>query len=96
MTVWVTTSEAATERTQRKVKAIRAVGGLAVTPSVSQSGRTWWYVVTHLATGKRLTQPMPKAVALKLLPEILAIADWTLERPMIARADWDRLGLGAS
>lgn len=95
MTVWITTSETATERTQRKVKAIRVEGGLAVTPSRLADCKLA-YVVTHLATGKRLTQPMPKAVALKLLPEILAIADWTLERPMIARADWDRLGLVAS
>lgn len=93
MTVWITTSETATERTQRKVKALRVEGGLAVTPSVSQSGRTWWYVVTHLATGQRLTQPMPKAVALGMLTEVLKIADWTVERPKYSREDIRRLGL---
>lgn len=93
MTVWITTSETATERTQRKVKAIRVEGGLAVTPSVSQSGRTWWYVVTHLATGKRLTQPMPRAIALGLLTEALQVADWTVESPKCSSADWRRLGL---
>ena len=64
-----------------------------MTPAVSQSGRAWWYVVTHLATGKRLTEPMPKAIAIGLLAEVLQIADWSLERPMVSRADWDRLGL---
>ncbi len=94
--VWVTISETDTERTQRRTKALRVQGGLAVTPAVSQSGRAWWYVLTHLATGKRLTEPMPKAIALGLLAEVLQIADWTIERPMVSRADWDRLGLSSA
>ena len=92
--VWITISETETERTQRRTKALRVQGGLAVTYAGFE-GKTLQYVITHLATGKRLTQPMPKAIALGLLAEALQIADWTLERPMVSRADWDRLGLGS-
>ncbi len=92
--VWITISETETERTQRRTKALRVQGGLAVTYAGFE-GKTLQYVLTHLATGKRLTQPMPKAIALGLLAEALQIADWTLERPMVSRADWDRLGLGS-
>lgn len=89
--VWITISETGAERTQRRTKALCVQGGLAVTPL--RRGKTLKYVLTHLATGKRLTQPMPKALALGLLAEVLQIADWSLERPMVSRADWDRLGL---
>ena len=92
--VWITISETETERTQRRTKALCVQGGLAVTPL--RRGKTLKYVLTHLATGKRLTQPMPKALALGLLAEVLQIADWTLEHPKVSRADWDRLGLGSA
>ncbi len=89
---WITISETETERTQRRTKALRVQGGLAVTYAGFE-GKTLKYVLTHLATGKRLTKPMPKAIALGLLAEVLQIADWSLERPIVSRADWDRLGL---
>ena len=90
--VWITISETETERTQRRTKALCVQGGLAVTYSGFE-GKTLQYVLTHLATGKRLTGPMPKAIAIGLLAKVLQIADWSLERPMVSRADWDRLGL---
>ena len=90
--VWITISETETERTQRRTKALCVQGGLAVT----YAGFEGKYVLTHLATGKRLTEPMPKAIAIGLLAEVLQIADWSLERPMVSRADWDRLGLGSA
>jgi hypothetical protein len=93
--VWITISETETERTQRRTKALRVQGGLAVTYSGFE-GKTLQYVLTHLATGKRLTGPMPKAIAIGLLAKVLQIADWSLERPMVSRADWDRLGLGSA
>ena len=93
--VWITILETDTERTQRRTKALCVQGGLAVTYSGFE-GKTLQYVLTHLATGKRLTKPMPKAIALGLLAEVLQIADWSLERPMVSRADWDRLGLGSA
>lgn len=86
--VWITISETGAERTQRRTKALCVQGGLAVTYAGFE-GKTLQYVLTHLATGKRLTQPMPKA-------KVLQIADWSLERPMVSRADWDRLGLGSA
>lgn len=92
--VWITISETETERTQRRTKALRVQGGLAVTYAGFE-GKTLQCVLTHLATGKRLTQPMPKAIALGLLAEVLQISDWSLERPRVSRADWDRLGLGS-
>ena len=92
---WITISETKSERTQRRTKALRVQGGLAVTYACFE-GKTLQYVLTHLATGKRLTQPMPKAIALGLLAKVLQIADWSLERPMVSRADWDRLGLGSA
>ena len=90
--VWITISETDTERTQRRAKALRVQGGLAVTYAGFE-GKTLKYVLTHLATGKRLTKPISKALALGLLPEALQIADWTIERPRFSRADSDRLGL---
>ena len=90
--VWITISETAIERTQRRTKALCVQRGLAVT----YAGFEGEYVLTHLATGKRLTGPMPKAITLGLLAEVLQIADWTLERPVVSRADWDRLGLGSA
>ena len=89
--VWITIIETGTERTQRRTKALCVQGGLAVTPL--RRGKTLKYVLTHLATGKRLTKPMPKAIALGLLAEVLQIADWTIERPRFSRTDSDRLGL---
>ena len=93
--VWITISETETERTQRRTKALCVQGGLAVTYAGFE-GKTLKYVLTHLATGKRLTGPMPKAIALGLLAKVLQIADWSLERPMVSRADWDRLGLSSA
>ena len=90
--VWITISETDTERTQRRTKALCVQGGLAVTYAGFE-GKTLKYVLTHLATGKRLTKPMAKAIALGLLAEVLPISDWTIERPKFSRTDSDRLGL---
>jgi len=89
---WVTFYEDAGERRQRKAECLRSYKGLAITYSGYEDGSSK-YVLTHLASGKRISNDVSAKKALSVFDELAELYDWMAENPVIRRADLVRFGL---
>jgi len=92
---WITTHETDIDRTQRKVACLRSYKGLAITHSGIANGFAT-YTITHLASGRRVSEELSAKQALSVFDELAELYDWTVPNPVIRRADLVRFGLVAS